>query len=86
MQKLKSHLQSIKRTQWTHPHLMEERKKKEITATAEQDGKTEEGQDLKYGIEFVAGTIVRVHLEEPLVDVKLFKVRILLAYLVSMNE
>lgn len=75
MQKLKTHLQSIKRTQWTHPHLVEERKKKEATATADKNGNSEDGKDLKFGIEFVAETIVRVHLDEPLVDVKLFKVR-----------
>ncbi|KAI5732588.1 hypothetical protein M8J76_001975 [Diaphorina citri] len=71
MKKLKAHLQSIKRTQWTHPHLLQEKEKMEAKKNAVS---TDEGEkDLKFGIEFVPGVIVRVHLDEPLVDVKLFK-------------
>ncbi|KAI5739221.1 hypothetical protein M8J77_016583 [Diaphorina citri] len=71
MKKLKAHLQSIKRTQWTHPHLLQEKEKMEAKKNAVS---TDEGEkDLKFGIEFVPGVIVRVHLDEPLVDVKIFK-------------
>uniref|UniRef100_A0A8D9EY10 La-related protein 7 n=3 Tax=Cacopsylla melanoneura TaxID=428564 RepID=A0A8D9EY10_9HEMI len=76
MKKLKTHLQTIKRTQWTHPHLIEqEKKKEEEAAKSKEDGggdvKDKDGN--KASIEFVPGVIVRVHLEEPLVDVKVFK-------------
>ncbi|KAL1460149.1 hypothetical protein WDU94_012086 [Cyamophila willieti] len=76
MKKLKTHLQTIKRTEWTHPHFIEqEKKKKEEAAKSKEDagGDGKEKEENKTSVEFVPGVIVRVNLEEPLVDVKVFK-------------